>query len=63
MCVSVGQKIAPAVSWKSGRSKLNWSSELLQIDVETKKMFLEGQLKPERDDGPEMKENHSMLNW
>jgi len=26
---------------------------LLQIDVETEKMFLEGHLKPERDDGPE----------
>jgi len=31
------------------------------IDVETEKMFFEGHLKSERDDGPEMKGNHSML--
>jgi len=34
---------------------------LLQIDVEKEKMILEGHLKPESDDGPEMKGNHSML--
>jgi len=60
-CISVGRKIGPAYSRKSGRSKLNRNAEFLQIDVETEKMFLEGHLKPERDDGPEMKGNHSLF--
>jgi len=59
--ISVGRKIGPAGSRKSGRSKLNCSAELLQMDVEAEKMFLEGHLKPEREDCPEMKGNHSML--
>jgi len=33
------------------------------MDAETEKMFFEGNLKPERDYGPEMKGNHSMLDW